>query len=109
MSVRHAIADIAILAGPENQVLWDEAEAFDAIIENASALHVGGAPPEQATGYLLSLSGRWARCTVENYGALWLAAASEPIAACRNRRSSTRRAGRLECSRPLAARPTNRT
>ena len=73
------VADIAVLATPDGQVLYDEAEAYDELTEGAPALGIVDAP-EQGSGWLLTLDGRWASCAVQHFGGpLWISDAAESI------------------------------
>src|SRR5262249_24982412 len=66
------VADIAVLGSPDGQALYDEAEAYDMLVEEAGALNIGtlpngnnfqGTPFHQ--GFLLSLDGKWNKCAVQ--------------------------------------------
>jgi hypothetical protein len=81
------IADIAILGSPDSQELWDQAAAFDALIEDKPALRIADAPTS-ARGWLLSLAGQWNPCRITRLeddhpvalgGALWIKDAAEGI------------------------------
>ena len=41
--VRHPIADIAVLGTPDSQALFDEANAYEALVETTTALRVAAA------------------------------------------------------------------
>jgi hypothetical protein len=58
------VGDIAVLGQPDNQALYNEAEAYDALIYSVPGLRVSD-PPEQSTDWLLGLDGDWFRCTVK--------------------------------------------
>jgi Trypsin-like peptidase domain len=75
------IADIAVLGCPDNQELWNEAEAYESLTESAEALAIADAP-EQGHGWMLSLEGRWFRCAVRysRDGPLWISDAEQRIA-----------------------------
>ena len=81
------IADIAVLGQPDNQVLIDEAAAFDALMDSTGRLAIADAPAqgrELVTGFggdqfenltpggglawVLSLEGRWLEGRVERHG-----------------------------------------
>jgi hypothetical protein len=81
------IADIAVLGQPDNQALFDEAAAFDALMDSAGTLAIADAPlqgNELVTGFggyqfetptpgeglarVLSLEGRWLEGRVERRG-----------------------------------------
>ena len=61
------ISDIAVLGCPDDQSLFDEAEAYEALVAEATALRISS-PPEQAPAWLLTLDGRWSRCLVKHHG-----------------------------------------
>lgn len=72
------VSDIAVLAGPDNQSLFEEADAWEAFIESVPVLDVvtlpdtpvwdDGGPREG--GYMLSLDREWVPCLVRpNRGA----------------------------------------
>jgi hypothetical protein len=66
------IADIAVLRGPDYQQLADEADAYDALVDNAQPLQLG-APKEVCFAWLLTLAGQWERCSVTAEGSRrWL-------------------------------------
>jgi len=81
------VADIAVLGSPDGQVLWDQAEAYDALVDAAVPLKLGALPPFKAqhhtlpdgteialepiaegAAWLLSLSGQWFACRVTSTG-----------------------------------------
>jgi hypothetical protein len=76
------IADIAVLGPPDDQVLFDEFKAYDAMVGGAVPLSVAEAP-EQGRGWLSSLDGGWFPCDVERYpalhGSLWISRSVENI------------------------------
>ena len=72
------VADIAVLAKPDDQALWEEANAYDELIEEAEALPIADAPAE-GPGWLLTLDGQWVACDVKNVGRLWIFNAAKPI------------------------------
>ena len=60
------VADIAVLVGPDNQALFDEADAFDELIEKCPKVLRAEAPPNaKLRGWLLTLANVWAPCEVE--------------------------------------------
>jgi hypothetical protein len=61
------VGDIAVLGSPDNQVLGDEADAYEALTGEAPALRIGHAR-RKGPGWLLTLDGKWERCVVEHYG-----------------------------------------
>jgi hypothetical protein len=48
------IADIAVLGSPDNQALFDEAGAYEALVESTSPIKIAEVP-EKCRGWLLSL------------------------------------------------------
>jgi hypothetical protein len=58
------IADIAVLGSPDNQSLFDEADAYEALVEPVTPLKIAEAP-EKGRAWLLSLNGEWFECAVE--------------------------------------------
>ncbi len=73
------VADIAVLATPDSQELYDEASAYDELTNEASALRIVDAP-EQGPGWLLTLDGRWVACVVQHFGGpIMISDAAEPI------------------------------
>jgi len=92
------VADLAVLGSPDNQELWEEAEAYAALVDNAVPLPIGrltfvpqhftrpdgtvidGPPVAESAASLLSLDRRWFTCQVTSLGrALWIKDAVEPI------------------------------
>ena len=72
------VADIAVLAKPDDQALREDAEAYINLIGELPALPVAEAP-EKGRGWLLTLDGKWVACDVQNVGRLWISNAAEPI------------------------------
>jgi Trypsin-like peptidase domain len=74
------IADIAVLRGPDGQELYDEAAAYDALVEAATPLRITGAK-EDGKAWLLSLDGKWFQCGVRCHsgGPLWIYDATDNI------------------------------
>jgi len=65
------VADIAVLGCPDNQVLFDEANAYDELVEGAPALRIGDA--RSGRGWLLALSGkRWLQTTLSIFNGTFL-------------------------------------
>ena len=78
------VADIAVLGQPDDQLWFEEAEAFNTFTDAAKVLGLGELRDgrRRSTGWLLSLDGRWARCTVSAlYGGLSIRKAAEGILA----------------------------
>ena len=66
------VADIAVLGCPDDQSLFDEAEAYYALTDDTPLLVIAKAD-ENAPGWLLSLDGNWMRCNVRHHsGPLWI-------------------------------------
>jgi hypothetical protein len=97
------VADIAILDGPDNQALFDQAEACEEFLADKVALKIGDAPKEgyeqeilsppggssftltvktegRGTARLLSLDDQWIECRVER-GERWLSVVEEGLVA----------------------------
>ncbi len=73
------VADIAVLGPPDNQELFEEAEAYEELVADASALQIADPPPD-GPAWLLTLDGQWGRCDARhNGGPLWVFDAAEPI------------------------------
>ena len=73
------IADIAVLGAPDYQALFEEAEAYDELIDDGPVLQIAD-PPPRGPAWLLTLDGQWARCEVQHSrGPLWISDAAEPI------------------------------
>jgi hypothetical protein len=92
------VADIAVLGSPDNQMLSDEAEAYEALVESAGATQLAvlthvrpshtlsdgttflGPPEAIADAFMFSLDGVWFPCRVRSSGrALWINNAAERI------------------------------
>jgi hypothetical protein len=72
------ISDLAILGSPDDQVLFDEAEAYDQFLSAAPEFTVADIEPDKLVrAKVLSLSGEWLSCMVHHCdGPLWL---EEPV------------------------------
>jgi hypothetical protein len=58
------VADIAVLGCPDNQELFDEANAYDALVDGIPTLQIGKA--RNGSGWLLALSGnQWVRTALK--------------------------------------------
>ena len=91
------VADLAVLGSPDGQELWNEAAAYDALMEGAVPLALGtlsftlretlkdgteifGLPFAESEAWLLALSGNWFSCRVMSRGrSLSISDAAEPI------------------------------
>src|SRR5271165_2710278 len=49
------VADIAVLGSPDNQDLFDQADAYEALVKSATPIAIADAPGEKGQGWLLSL------------------------------------------------------
>ncbi len=76
------IADIAVLGSPDNQDLWDEAKAYEALVQSVTPIVIAEAP-QKGRAWLLSLEQEWFKCTVEYMkpidGPLYICKTAEPI------------------------------
>src|SRR5262245_35880994 len=62
-------ADIAVLAQPDNQDLFEQAEAYDRLMKDMAALRVAAAPAgRKGAGYVLTLDGKWKQGRLERFG-----------------------------------------
>jgi hypothetical protein len=79
------IADIAVIGTPDAQDLAEEADRFEALVEDESIvpLSIGDCPAKKETkAWMLSLEGKWFRCTAQHLGGpLWIKGGAEPIQA----------------------------
>jgi hypothetical protein len=75
------IAGLAVLGSPDDQELWQRAEAYEALVGDATPFSIAKAPLNEGSAWLYSLDCRWFSCKVEQYsgGPLWITQASEPI------------------------------
>jgi len=75
------VADIAVLASPDNQDLYEEAAAYNQLIDAAAPLPVAELDAETVKVGLLSLDGRSVSCVarVIGRGALWIMEGAEKI------------------------------
>jgi hypothetical protein len=73
------VSDLAVLAGPDNQELGDESDAYDELTGAAAVLPV--ADQTEGRAWMLSLRGNWFPCTVETVGdfPFWITLARESI------------------------------
>jgi len=56
------VADLAVLSSPDNQEFFDEADAFDDLVDSVTALNIAAAKDGEA--WMLSLEGVWAPCVL---------------------------------------------
>jgi Trypsin-like peptidase domain len=76
------VADIAVLGSPDNQALYEQADAYEALVQSASSVGIVDAPLK-GKGWLLSLEGEWFGCTVQCMkrvkSPLWISNTTQPI------------------------------
>jgi Trypsin-like peptidase domain len=73
------IGDVAVLGPPDDQQPSDEFEAYETLVDAAAKLQIADAP-QNGSAWLLSLDGRWCRCTVRHSGSiLWISNAADGI------------------------------
>jgi hypothetical protein len=56
------IADVAVVGSPDCQELFEEAEAYEALTDEASAIRIGKA--SSGAAWVLTRAGHWSRCMV---------------------------------------------
>jgi hypothetical protein len=61
------IADIAILAPPDSQDLWEQCEGYEKLVDACLPIAVGSAAAV-TEAWLLSLSGKWGHCKLGHAG-----------------------------------------
>jgi len=61
------IADIAVLGSPDGQELFDQAEAYNALVDGSRALRIGKGR-RHGEAYLLTLDAQWMNCLMECSG-----------------------------------------
>src|SRR5436309_8411632 len=61
------IADLAVLCGPNSQMLFEESDAYTVLVEACSAMRVG-VVTQPCPAWLLMLDGHWERCSVRVVG-----------------------------------------
>jgi hypothetical protein len=61
------IADIAVLGSPDEEQLWKKAATYTALVDACEPLQVAE-PAEEGSVWLLSLEGRWYRCSARCSG-----------------------------------------
>jgi hypothetical protein len=67
------ISDIAALGPPDAQVLYDDSEAYDALVKEACTALPIATPTKLASARLLSLAGEWIQCEVRSFAPrLWI-------------------------------------
>jgi hypothetical protein len=77
------VSDVAILGSPDNQELFKQAEAYEALTEASPPLPIADVLQEESRGWLLTLEGQWFRCKLEYIkeldGPLWVTDTAQPI------------------------------
>jgi hypothetical protein len=72
------ISDVAILGAPDGQSFYEEANAFDQLLESCSSLEIAGRERALQTTYILTLDRRWGRWKASAPGDwLWLEPATD--------------------------------
>jgi len=57
------VADIAVLGCPDQQEMWQQAEAYHALVDEAPAVRIG--KPRSGRAWVLTLDGHWTRTPVK--------------------------------------------
>jgi hypothetical protein len=76
------VSDLAVLGPPDDQVLRAEYNAYNELMNSAAVLSIApvlGKPASATPGWLLSLNGKWIRCSVSHYGGGLCVTADEGI------------------------------
>ena len=66
------VADIAVLGAPDGQLsqeMYEQSEAYDALVDDAPALRIG--KPRTGRGWMLGLDGHWFPTSVKVYSSLF--------------------------------------
>jgi len=63
------VADIAVLGAPDDQALYEEAEAFDALIDNVPGLRISSNLTDN--GWVLTLDREWVRIPLHVHSSLF--------------------------------------
>jgi hypothetical protein len=73
------ISDLAIVGAPDNQVFYDQADAYDQLVDKLRPLPMADTP-RRASAWMLALDGKWFRCMADpNPLGLWLSDAGQDI------------------------------
>ena len=74
------VSDIAVLGQPDNQALYDQADAYVSLVWDAFELAVSE-PADRGRAWLLGLDGEWGQCIVihAGQGSLWIEGAANGI------------------------------
>jgi hypothetical protein len=74
------IGDIAVLGPPDTQELYEQAEAYEELMQASAILPMADPAAGVATAWLLSLDGRWFQCEAQHRDSpLWLFKAVDGI------------------------------
>lgn len=91
------VADVAILGRPDNQMMWEQAEAYDALIGSIAVLPLAtlefgrqtytlssgqtflGNPEAKVDAWLLGLDGEWFSCRITCHRHIWIEEATKPL------------------------------
>jgi hypothetical protein len=73
------VDDVAVLGSPDNQIMCDDAECYEALLECAVPFSIGQTPAKKKCGYLFSIEGDWFKCQVKSSGSLWVSESAQPI------------------------------
>ena len=65
------IADLAVLEQPDDQALYDEAEAYERFMDGRPTVRIGRVRKPRSA-WLLTPDGQWERCTVQAQGGRYL-------------------------------------
>jgi hypothetical protein len=63
------VADIAVLDGPDDQEYFEEAEAYDALVDDAPALPTSS--KLTANGWVLTLDCKWVQMPLRVFTTMW--------------------------------------
>jgi hypothetical protein len=67
------IADIAVLGAPDDQELYEQADAYEALVATITPLTIAEPPSLECPAQLLSLDSKWLPCKVRHAnGPLWI-------------------------------------
>jgi hypothetical protein len=74
------IGDMAVLGPPDDQELYDQCKAYEALMQSIAPLRTADSPKE-ASAQLLQLDGEWFGCKVQTVlgGPLWITDAAKGI------------------------------
>jgi hypothetical protein len=63
------VADIAVIGTPDTQTFGNEADRFEALVEDAVPLSLSDFPAEEEiTAWMFSVEGKWFQCTAQHFG-----------------------------------------